>query len=85
MLSAYETTAKRQSKRSEGADLRPHVADMKRLLSTRFGKKSKRQAAQQPTLQATPQAPTSSQPNVSHAASAPAATDPAVTSKSVTQ
>ncbi len=87
VLSAYET-AKRQSKRPEGADLRPHVADMKRLLSTRFGKKSKHQAAQQPTQQPTPQAPTpsspsaptSSQPNVSHAASAAGATDVVVTS-----
>jgi hypothetical protein len=40
-LIVYEV-AKRQSRRPESAHLRPHVADLKRLLGVRFGKKSKR-------------------------------------------
>ncbi len=53
-LTAYEV-AKRQARRASGADLRPHVADLRRLLSGRFpGRKGKRHAAHQ----VTPEAPT---------------------------
>ena len=91
-LTAYEV-AKRQAKRPEGADLRPHVADIKRLLGTRFpGKKKKSAQAPQSTPQvpaptapspssstSSAPAPTSSQPKVQSVASAASATDPVVT------
>jgi hypothetical protein len=44
VLMVYEM-AKRQSKLPEYAYLRPHVADLKRLLGARFGKKKNRQQA----------------------------------------
>jgi len=73
-LTAYEV-AKRQARRADGADLRPHVADLKRLLGQRFGRnRTRQQAAPTPTL-SSPSAPTSSQPNVSHGASASGATE----------
>jgi hypothetical protein len=85
-LVAYEV-AKRLSKRPEGADLRPHVADIKRLLGPRFGRKKKAVQAPQPTPEAptspstssssTP-APTSSQPKAQPAASAAGAADSGV-------
>jgi hypothetical protein len=77
-LTVYEM-AKRESKRPESADLRPHVADLKRLLSGRFGKKSKRQSAPQPT----PSSP--SAPTVPHVASAAGETDPVVTTTTKSQ
>jgi hypothetical protein len=48
-LVAYEV-AKRQARRADGADLRPHVADLRRLLSARFPgpKKNRKQTAPQP-------------------------------------
>ncbi len=79
-LTVYEVI-KRESKRPEAADLRPHVADLRRLLSTRFGKK--KHQSQLPSQQATPQAP-----SPSSSASAPTAaqlTDPMETSTSKSQ
>jgi hypothetical protein len=83
-LAAYEV-AKRQAKRADGADLRPHVADLKRLLSTRFGRN---RSKQQPAPEPTPQVPTPSQPTVPtvpHVASASGETDPVVTSTTKSQ
>jgi hypothetical protein len=90
-LAAYEM-AKRQSRRAAGADLRPHVADLKRILGSHFGRNRTRQ---QPAPQPTPQTPThasapqptsssapaTSQPKVQSAASASAETAPVVTSQ----
>jgi hypothetical protein len=82
-LTVYEV-AKRESKRPESADLRPHVADIKRLLGNRFAGRSKTAKTTQPTPQAPTQssssAPTSSQPKVQSAASASGQTDVAETS-----
>jgi hypothetical protein len=78
-LTVYEV-AKRQSRRPESADLRPHVADLKRLLGTRFkgGKKAPR-TTPTPAPQPSPQTSTSSQSKVQPQASASGSTDPVVT------
>ena len=89
-LIAYEV-AKRLAKRPEGADLRPHVADIKRLLGSRFGNRKKKSAqtpqpaphvpAQTSPVSPSPSttAPASSQPKAQPAASVAGAADPGVT------
>jgi hypothetical protein len=75
-LTVYEV-AKRESKRPESADLRPHVADLKRLLSGRYGGRPK--APKAPTHASSSSASTSSESTVESEASASAATEPVVT------
>jgi hypothetical protein len=73
--------AKRQSKLPEYAYLRPHVADLKRLLGARFGKKRSRQQA---ISDSTPQVAESASahapsPSASQPVASPSATDMVVT------